>query len=170
MRILFVTETHRELVKGKEVLKNSIKSALFSRNWPFFRKYSKVKVNFFSLNIVLFLFLRRKLQWNKFCILPRTVAVYQVCILTLCSLHLCQAEYSQRYAETNPLAQSLRHLLSEAHLLLRASLLQTAVRPQKTENGQDVCVHTDSDKQRERQELEEALKQNCAQLGDCFSR
>lgn len=93
-------------------------------------------------------------------------------MLTLCSLyaHLCQVEYSQRYAETNPQAQSLRHLLSEAHLLLRASLLQTAVQPQKTESGQDVCVHTDTDKQRERQELEEALKQNCAQLGDCFSR
>lgn len=91
-------------------------------------------------------------------------------MLTVCSPTLCQVEYSQRYAETNPQAQSLRHLLSEAHLLLRASLLQTAVQQQKTENGQDVCAHTGSDKQRERQELEEALKQNCAQMGDCFSR
>lgn len=48
MHILFVTETCRELVKGKEVLKNSIKSALFSRNWPLFPKYSKVKVGFLA--------------------------------------------------------------------------------------------------------------------------
>ncbi|XP_017294897.1 Hermansky-Pudlak syndrome 3 protein isoform X2 [Kryptolebias marmoratus] len=57
-------------------------------------------------------------------------------------------EYSQSYAETNPQGQSLRHLLSEAHLLLRASFLQDP----------------------DRRQLEEAFRQNCAQLGDSFSR
>uniref|UniRef100_A0A3Q3SR84 Uncharacterized protein n=1 Tax=Mastacembelus armatus TaxID=205130 RepID=A0A3Q3SR84_9TELE len=64
------------------------------------------------------------------------------------TLYQEMVEYSQRYAETNPQGQNLRHLLSEAHLLLRASILQTS----------------------EQQELEEALRQNCAQLGDSFSR
>uniref|UniRef100_A0A3B4XY45 HPS3 biogenesis of lysosomal organelles complex 2 subunit 1 n=1 Tax=Seriola lalandi dorsalis TaxID=1841481 RepID=A0A3B4XY45_SERLL len=69
---------------------------------------------------------------------------------------VCQVEYSRHYAETNPQAQSLRHLLSEAHLLLRAALLQTSEQQQKSEG--------------DAAELEEALRQNCAQLGDCFSR
>lgn len=86
------------------------------------------------------------------------------------SVHACQVEYSQRYAETNQLAQSLRHLLGEAHLLLRASLLQTAVQQQNTEGSPAVSLQTDPDKQTDRRELEEALRQNCAQLGDCFSR
>lgn len=66
-------------------------------------------------------------------------------------LFVCQVEYSRQYAETNPSAQSLRHLLSEAHLLLCSSLLQTT-------------------EQTHRKDLEEALRENCAQLGDCFSR
>lgn len=81
-----------------------------------------------------------------------------------------QVEYSQRYVETNPQAQSLRHLLSEAHLLLRASLLQTS--EQQQNSG---CDHTESVEKHtgpptDRRELEEAFRQNCAQLGDCFSR
>lgn len=86
------------------------------------------------------------------------------------TMRVCQVEYSQRHAETNPQAQSLRHLLSEAHLLLRTSLLQTSVQQQDTEVGPAVSLQTDPDKQTDRRELEEALRQNCAQLGDCFSR
>lgn len=77
---------------------------------------------------------------------------------------LCQVEYSQRYVETNPQARSLRHLLSEAHLLLRASLRQTSVQQRNTDGSPAASL------QKDEQELEEALRQNCAQLGDSFSR
>lgn len=70
-------------------------------------------------------------------------------------------EYSQSYTEANPQAHSLRHLLSEAHLILRASLLQT----QHTED--ETCAEAQI---AETQELEAALRENCAYLGDCFSR
>uniref|UniRef100_A0A8C7YCI4 HPS3 biogenesis of lysosomal organelles complex 2 subunit 1 n=1 Tax=Oryzias sinensis TaxID=183150 RepID=A0A8C7YCI4_9TELE len=63
------------------------------------------------------------------------------------TLYQEMVEYSSRYVQTTPQSHSLRHLLSEAHLLLRACLLQTP-----------------------EEELEEALRQNSAQLGDCFSR
>uniref|UniRef100_A0A3B4A8X3 BLOC-2 complex member HPS3 C-terminal domain-containing protein n=1 Tax=Periophthalmus magnuspinnatus TaxID=409849 RepID=A0A3B4A8X3_9GOBI len=76
-------------------------------------------------------------------------------------LFLCQVEYSQSYSEANPQAQSLRHLLSEAHLLLRASLLTCA----HLERGEGAELQTG-----ERAELEAALRENCAHLGDCFSR
>uniref|UniRef100_A0A4W6F700 HPS3 biogenesis of lysosomal organelles complex 2 subunit 1 n=1 Tax=Lates calcarifer TaxID=8187 RepID=A0A4W6F700_LATCA len=78
--------------------------------------------------------------------------LYVVDTVSPFTLYQEMVEYSQHYAETSPQAQSLRHLLSEAHLLLRASLLQT------------------SEQQQHSEELEEALRQNCAQLGDCFSR
>uniref|UniRef100_A0A8C9YNR8 HPS3 biogenesis of lysosomal organelles complex 2 subunit 1 n=1 Tax=Sander lucioperca TaxID=283035 RepID=A0A8C9YNR8_SANLU len=81
--------------------------------------------------------------------------LYVVDTVSPLTLYQEMVEYSQRYVETNPQAQSLRHLLSEAHLLLRASLLQT---PEQQGN---IEGHP---------ELEEALRQNCAQLGDCFSR
>lgn len=58
-------------------------------------------------------------------------------------------EYSKRYEQTNPLSQDCVHLLSEAHLLLRASLL---------------CPTADGD------QIQEAFQESCAQLGDCFSR
>lgn len=91
---------------------------------------------------------------------------------------VCQVEYSQRYAETNLQAQSLRHLLSEAHLLLRASLLQTSGQQQNIVGDPATSLQTEVDRPSEKetavqtdiQELEEALRQNCAQLGDCFSR
>lgn len=82
------------------------------------------------------------------------------------SLVICvffQVEYSQRYAETNPQAQSLRHLLSEAHLLLRAALLHASDEQQTGPGGP-------ADHRTDRQVLEEALRENCAQLGDSFSR
>uniref|UniRef100_A0A3Q3LWH1 HPS3 biogenesis of lysosomal organelles complex 2 subunit 1 n=1 Tax=Mastacembelus armatus TaxID=205130 RepID=A0A3Q3LWH1_9TELE len=82
------------------------------------------------------------------------------------TLYQEMVEYSQRYAETNPQGQNLRHLLSEAHLLLRASILQTSEQQQSSEVDSAESVQTGGG----RQELEEALRQNCAQLGDSFSR
>lgn len=67
-------------------------------------------------------------------------------------------------------AQSLWHLLSEAHILLRASLLQRGAEEQTAKGGSAETQQTDPQKQRNRGELGEALRQNCAQLGDCFSR
>ncbi|XP_024921146.1 BLOC-2 complex member HPS3 isoform X3 [Cynoglossus semilaevis] len=77
--------------------------------------------------------------------------LYVVDTVSPLTLYNEMVEYSRQYAETNPSAQSLRHLLSEAHLLLCSSLLQTT-------------------EQTHRKDLEEALRENCAQLGDCFSR
>ncbi|XP_026201931.1 Hermansky-Pudlak syndrome 3 protein isoform X3 [Anabas testudineus] len=96
--------------------------------------------------------------------------LYVVDTVSPLTLYQEMVEYSQRYVETNPQAQSLRHLLSEAHLLLRASLLQTS--EQQQNSG---CDHTESVEKHtgpptDRRELEEAFRQNCAQLGDCFSR
>lgn len=104
--------------------------------------------------------------------------LYVVDSVSPLTLYQEMVEYSQRYAETNPQAQSLRHLLSEAHLLLRASLLQTSEQQRNMEGDPAVSLQTDTDGPAERQtavqadsqELEEALRQNCAQLGDCFSR
>ncbi|CAI5637056.1 unnamed protein product [Oreochromis niloticus] len=79
------------------------------------------------------------------------------------TLYQEMVEYSQRYAETNPQAQSLRHLLSEAHLLLRAALLHASDEQQTGPGGP-------ADHRTDRQVLEEALRENCAQLGDSFSR
>ncbi|KAF0041786.1 hypothetical protein F2P81_005318 [Scophthalmus maximus] len=76
-------------------------------------------------------------------------------------------EYSRQYAETNPQAQSLRHLLSEAHLLLRAALLQTPEQQRRSGEGDRTAS---AGRQTDRQEVEAAFRQNCAQLGDCFSR
>ncbi|XP_038571088.1 Hermansky-Pudlak syndrome 3 protein isoform X2 [Micropterus salmoides] len=103
--------------------------------------------------------------------------IYVVDTVSPLALYQEMVEYSQRYAETNPQGQSLRHLLSEAHLLLRASLLRTSEQ-ENTEDDPDVSLQTNADKPAEKQtaaqtdsqELEEALRQNCAQLGDSFSR
>ena len=93
-------------------------------------------------------------------------------------------EYSCRYAETHPTGESCRHLLSEAHLILRASLVQPlppargdpgelpqaptdGEQPQRQMGGPtDACT----DSEAERQVMEAAFRENCAQLGDCFSR
>ncbi|XP_022053626.2 Hermansky-Pudlak syndrome 3 protein isoform X1 [Acanthochromis polyacanthus] len=88
--------------------------------------------------------------------------IYVVDTVSPLTLYQEMVEYSQRYAETNPQAQSLRHLLSEAHLLLLASVLQKSRQQQNHDPA--ASVQTDG------QELEEAVRQNCAQLGDCFSR
>ncbi|XP_049444863.1 Hermansky-Pudlak syndrome 3 protein isoform X4 [Epinephelus fuscoguttatus] len=98
--------------------------------------------------------------------------IYVVDTVSPLTLYQEMVEYSQRYAETNPQAQSLRHLLSEAHLLLRASLLQTPEQQPKVEGETDTDRPAEKQTavQTDRQELEEALRENCAQLGDCFSR
>ncbi|XP_044055928.1 Hermansky-Pudlak syndrome 3 protein isoform X3 [Siniperca chuatsi] len=104
--------------------------------------------------------------------------LYVVGTVSPLTLYQEMVEYSQRYAETNPQGQSLRHLLSEAHLLLRASLLQTSEQQQNIEGDPAVSLQTDTGgpakkqtaAQTDSQELEAALRQNCAQLGDCFSR
>ncbi|XP_053178915.1 Hermansky-Pudlak syndrome 3 protein [Scomber japonicus] len=102
--------------------------------------------------------------------------LYVVDTVSPITLYQEMVEYSQRYAETNPQAQSLRHLFSEAHLLVRASLLQPSEQQQNSEGVPAVSLQTDTDGERQtaaqtdRQELEKALRENCAQLGDCFSR
>ncbi|KAM9478436.1 BLOC-2 complex member HPS3 isoform 4-T4 [Salvelinus alpinus] len=82
-------------------------------------------------------------------------------------------EYSKTYEETNPLSQSCLHLLSEAHLLLRATLLDPRVgnpveRPQTT--CQNLALGYNTARTADRQELQQAFQESCAQLGDCFSR
>uniref|UniRef100_A0A3P8TDV0 HPS3 biogenesis of lysosomal organelles complex 2 subunit 1 n=1 Tax=Amphiprion percula TaxID=161767 RepID=A0A3P8TDV0_AMPPE len=78
--------------------------------------------------------------------------IYVVDTVSPLTLYQEMVEYSQRYAETNPQAQSLRHLLSEAHLLLRASVLQKS--RQQQNHDPTASVQTDG------QELEEAVRQN----------
>ncbi|XP_078061467.1 BLOC-2 complex member HPS3 isoform X2 [Mustelus asterias] len=75
------------------------------------------------------------------------------CLQMISTVHLCRemVEYSKRYKACSP--QSYVHLLSEAHLMLKAALLD-----------RDLCNQTDSE------ELEPAFKENCAQLGDCYSQ
>ncbi|XP_051929503.1 BLOC-2 complex member HPS3-like isoform X1 [Hippocampus zosterae] len=70
-------------------------------------------------------------------------------------------EYSQHYAQNMEHAQSLWHVLSEAHLLLRAALLQSS---QPRRHGGP------ADDPPDRTAAERAFRENCAQLGDCFSR
>ncbi|KAJ8418901.1 hypothetical protein AAFF_G00004000 [Aldrovandia affinis] len=81
--------------------------------------------------------------WNLYVV--NTVSTFQ--------LYTEMVEYSQKYESTNPLSQSCVHLLSEAHLLLRAALLDTRV----------------SDPA-ERKQLRDAFRESCAELGDCYSR
>ena len=63
-----------------------------------------------------------------------------------------QVEYSKKYEVSDPFSLSCIHLLSEAHLLLRASLLDPLIEPT------------------ERTQIQQAFEENCAQLGDCYSR
>ncbi|XP_029564024.1 BLOC-2 complex member HPS3 isoform X2 [Salmo trutta] len=84
-------------------------------------------------------------------------------------------EYSKTYEETNPLSQSCLHLLSEAHLLLRATLLDPRVgnpveRRQTTGQNLAQALGYNTTRIADRQELQQAFQESCAQLGDCFSR
>ncbi|XP_029939542.1 BLOC-2 complex member HPS3 isoform X2 [Salarias fasciatus] len=104
--------------------------------------------------------------------------IYVVDTVSPFTLYQEMDEYSQRYVETNPQAQSHRHLLSEAHLLLRASLVQMS-RQQQDRGGEaaappqrdaDGPPDNDCSAETTRQELDEAFRHNCALLGDSFSR
>ncbi|KAJ8278304.1 hypothetical protein GJAV_G00086160 [Gymnothorax javanicus] len=79
--------------------------------------------------------------------------VYVVNTVSTLRLYSEMVEYSQKYESTNPLSHSCVHLLSEAHLLLRAALLS----PRSNDSS-------------ERGELQRTFQQSCAQLGDCYSR
>ncbi|CAB1332269.1 unnamed protein product [Coregonus sp. 'balchen'] len=92
-------------------------------------------------------------------------------------------EYSKKYEETNPLSQSCLHLLSEAHLLLRATLLDPRVgnpvdQPQSSDQNLAQSlgytatdkIGSTTDRTTDRQELQQAFQESCAHLGDCFSR
>uniref|UniRef100_A0A8D0GS48 HPS3 biosis of lysosomal organelles complex 2 subunit 1 n=1 Tax=Sphenodon punctatus TaxID=8508 RepID=A0A8D0GS48_SPHPU len=72
---------------------------------------------------------------------------------TISTIHLYKemVEYSKIY--TNVKTESCIHLLSEAHLLLRAALMDPSL------------MDTE-----EREELLEAFRESCAHLGDCYSR
>uniref|UniRef100_H3D451 HPS3 biogenesis of lysosomal organelles complex 2 subunit 1 n=1 Tax=Tetraodon nigroviridis TaxID=99883 RepID=H3D451_TETNG len=94
--------------------------------------------------------------------------LYVVDTVTPLALHQEMVEYSQRYAETTQ-AHSLCHLLGEAHILLRAALLQRGAEQQSSEGDAAEAQQTDPQEQKNHRELDEALTQNCAQLGDCFS-
>uniref|UniRef100_UPI00398F1807 BLOC-2 complex member HPS3 isoform X2 n=1 Tax=Pristiophorus japonicus TaxID=55135 RepID=UPI00398F1807 len=75
------------------------------------------------------------------------------CLQMIPTVQLCKemVDYSKRYKDCSP--QSYVHLLSEAHLMLKAALLDP-----------DRCNQTDAE------ELLSAFKENCTQLGDCFSQ
>ena len=86
-------------------------------------------------------------------------------------------QYSKRYEETNPQSQSCLHLLSEAHLLLRAKLLDPllgdpfpAPPSPEPDRPADGAPDRPADGAPESQTLQGAFRESCAQLGDCFSR
>ncbi|KAJ3599729.1 hypothetical protein NHX12_033685 [Muraenolepis orangiensis] len=106
--------------------------------------------------------------------------LYVVDTVSPITLYHEMVDYSCRYAETHPMGQSCRHLLSEAHLILCASLVQP-LPPAKGDprelsqvptDGEEARGQTDgdADARTDRSVLEEAFRENCAQLGDCFSR
>ncbi|XP_042194923.1 Hermansky-Pudlak syndrome 3 protein isoform X2 [Callorhinchus milii] len=75
------------------------------------------------------------------------------CLQIIPTIQLCRemVEYSKSYEACSP--QSYVHLLSEAHLLLKAALLEPSP-----------C---DPDK---REDVLSAFKESCLQMGDCYSR
>ncbi|XP_051979904.1 BLOC-2 complex member HPS3-like isoform X2 [Xyrauchen texanus] len=79
--------------------------------------------------------------------------LYVISSVSTLQLYREIVEYSRRYEQASPMSQSCVHLLSEAHLLLRAALLTR----QSCEPG-------------ERAQLQDAFQESCAHLGDCFSR
>ncbi|KAF5896839.1 Hermansky-Pudlak syndrome 3 protein, partial [Clarias magur] len=74
--------------------------------------------------------------------------LYVISTVSTLQLYREMVEYSKRYEQPNQLSQDCVHLLSEAHLLLRASLLSPTT---------------------DKAEIQEAFRESCAQLGDCFS-
>ncbi|XP_057697970.1 Hermansky-Pudlak syndrome 3 protein isoform X2 [Corythoichthys intestinalis] len=98
--------------------------------------------------------------------------LYVVDTVPLLTLYQEMVEYSQQYAQNNQQAQSLWHLLSEAHLLLRAALLRPSQVQHCRSNGGAADVRSEGQVaiQTDRLKMEEAFRENCAQLGDCFSK
>ncbi|XP_064792176.1 Hermansky-Pudlak syndrome 3 protein isoform X3 [Oncorhynchus masou masou] len=101
--------------------------------------------------------------------------LYVVNTVTPLQLYNEMVEYSKTYEETNPLSHSRLHLLSEAHLLLRATLLDPRVgnpveRPQTTGQNLAQALRYNTTPTADRRELLQAFQESCAQLGDCFSR
>ncbi|XP_061680263.1 Hermansky-Pudlak syndrome 3 protein isoform X2 [Syngnathoides biaculeatus] len=87
------------------------------------------------------------------------------------TLYQEMVDYSQHYAQNNQRSESLWHLLSEAHLLLRAALIQSSQLQCRSRSGSaDSYLEKQVTVQTHRPEMEEAFRENCAQLGDCFSR
>ncbi|XP_062412863.1 Hermansky-Pudlak syndrome 3 protein isoform X3 [Sardina pilchardus] len=78
--------------------------------------------------------------------------LYVVNTVSSLTLYREMVEYSKKYEVSDPFSLSCVHLLSEAHLLLRASLLEPLLEAA------------------ERAEVQQAFRENCAQLGDCYSR
>ncbi|XP_031431435.1 Hermansky-Pudlak syndrome 3 protein isoform X3 [Clupea harengus] len=78
--------------------------------------------------------------------------LYVVNTVSSLALYREMVEYSKKYEVSDPFSLSCIHLLSEAHLLLRASLLDPLIEPT------------------ERTQIQQAFEENCAQLGDCYSR
>ncbi|XP_051550375.1 BLOC-2 complex member HPS3-like isoform X2 [Myxocyprinus asiaticus] len=79
--------------------------------------------------------------------------LYVISSVSTLQLYREIVEYSRRFEQSSPLSQSCVHLLSEAHLLLRAALLT-----------QQTC------EPEERAQLQDAFQESCGHLGDCFSR
>uniref|UniRef100_A0A4W4HL91 HPS3 biogenesis of lysosomal organelles complex 2 subunit 1 n=1 Tax=Electrophorus electricus TaxID=8005 RepID=A0A4W4HL91_ELEEL len=77
--------------------------------------------------------------------------LYVITTVPTLQLYTEMVEYSRRYEQT--LSHNSLHLLSEAHLLVRSSLLSL----RGGEEG-------------DRAQLQNAFRESCAQLGDCFSR
>ncbi|XP_076879476.1 BLOC-2 complex member HPS3 isoform X3 [Brachyhypopomus gauderio] len=79
--------------------------------------------------------------------------LYVISTVSTLQLYREMVEYSRRYEKTSPLSQNCLHLLSEAHLLVRSALLGLTGREAP-----------------DRDLLQQAFRESCAQLADCFSR
>ncbi|TRY54508.1 hypothetical protein DNTS_009216 [Danionella cerebrum] len=79
--------------------------------------------------------------------------LYVISSVSTLQLYREIVEYSKRYEQSNPCSQSCIHLLSEAHLLLRAALFAL----------QDHSLVL-------RDQLNQAFQESCAHLADYFSR
>ncbi|XP_067898717.1 Hermansky-Pudlak syndrome 3 protein isoform X2 [Heterodontus francisci] len=90
---------------------------------------------------------------NKMPSIPSEPGWSLYCLQIIPTVQLCRemVDYSKRYKACSP--QSYVHLLSEAHLMLKAVLLDP-----------ELCNQTASE------ELLSAFKENCGQLGDCYSQ
>uniref|UniRef100_A0A8C4S3F1 HPS3 biogenesis of lysosomal organelles complex 2 subunit 1 n=1 Tax=Erpetoichthys calabaricus TaxID=27687 RepID=A0A8C4S3F1_ERPCA len=79
--------------------------------------------------------------------------LYIVDNIPVIQLYREMIDYSKKYSASNSQSQNCVHLLCEAHLLLRAALMDP------------MLTKTD-----EREELMAAFRESCILLGDCYSR